>query len=174
MDDEYDERPRRGRAPDADERDSDRRPPRGSSNRTVWLVLGAAGCGLLLVCSGPIAVVIWMVKSFATDIPVAQGAADQFLNCLQGGRIDDAYALTSTQFRAKQSPEQFAGFVTQFETFTRHTSRTQTGTRMLLPHDRGKHVYIQMTLNAPNNAMTCSLVLIKEAGVWKVEKLTVP
>ncbi len=173
MDSENDERPRSHRD-DADEREYDRAPPRRSSNRPVWLILGAVGCGLLLMCSGLIAVfVIWGTRSFTTDIPAAQGVADQFLDRLQGGKIDDAYALTSTQFRAEQSREQFATFVKKFETLTRHTSRTQNGFR-LFQDGSGKRVFIQMTLNAPNNAMTCTLVLIEEAGGWKVEKITVP
>ena len=170
MDSENDERPRGGR----DDRDDEGEPPARSSTRPVWLILGAVGCGIVLLCSGLIAVfVVWGARSFTTDIPAAQGVADQFLDRLQSGKIDDAYALTGTQFRAGQSREQFEAFVKKFETFTRHTSRTKNGVR-LFQDGSGKRVFIQMTLNAPNNAMTCTLVLIEEAGGWKVDKITVP
>lgn len=168
---------RRGRgwgAPDERDRDYDRGPSRRSSNRSLWIVLGTVGCGLLLMCSGAIAVaVFWGVRSFTTDAPAAQAVADEFLDRLRENKLDDAYALTSRQFRAEQSREQFADFVRQFETLTRHTSRTRNGFR-LFQDGRGKRVFIQTTLNAPNNAMTCTLVMIEEAGAWKVEKVTVP
>ena len=175
MDNESDERPRRNRDRDRDpDREYDRGPSRGSSNRTTWIILGAAGCGLVLVCSGALALlVVWGFKSFTTDFPAAQAAADQFLDKLQADKVNDAYALTSTKFHAEQSREQFEGFVKRFETLTRHTSRTQNGFRLFQGPD-GKRASIQMTLNAPNNAMTCTLVLTEEAGTWKVEMITVP
>jgi|GEM_PF-6731697 len=155
-------------------RDSDREPPRSSSNRSVWLILLAGGCGMFLLCGGGIvAFVIWGVSSFTKDFPAAQAVADQFLERLREGKIDDAYALTSPEFRAQMSQEQFGEFMKKHETFTRQTSRTQNGFRVI--HDGGgKRVFIQMTLRSPNNAMTCTLVLIEEGGSWKVQKLTVP
>lgn len=154
-------------------RDSDREPPSTSSNRIVWLIL-AGGCGMFLLCGGGIvALVIWGVSSFTKDLPATQAVADQFLDRLQEGKIGDAYALTSTQFRAEMSLEQFREFVKKHETFTRHTSRTQNGFR-IFQDGSGKRAFIQMTLHAPNNAMTCTLVLIEEGGSWKVQKVTVP
>jgi hypothetical protein len=174
MDDEYD-RPRRERN-GADERDhgTDHPPRRGSSGRSTWLVLGAAGCVLVLVCSGALAALVyWGFRSFTTDIPAAQEVADRFLDHVRAGKLDDAYALTSSDFRAEYDRERFAEFIKKFDTFGRHTSRTQQGFRLF--HDgNGKHVFIQTTLNAPNNAMTCTLVLIEKEGVWKVDKITVP
>jgi hypothetical protein len=37
-----------------------------------------------------------------------------------------------------------------------------------------KQARIQMTLNAPNNATTCTLILVQEGGEWKVKEITVP
>ena len=172
MEREYD-RDRRDRD-EPDDRDRDREPPRGSSNRSVWLILGAVGCGLFLVCSGlVVAAIMWGARSFTTDMPAAQAVGDQFLDHLRENKLDAAYALTSTRFRADHSREEFAEYIKKFETFSRHTSRTRNGFR--LHHDTsGKRVYLQFTLNAPNNAMTCTLVLIEEADGWKVEKITVP
>jgi hypothetical protein len=168
-----DDRPRRGRNWD-DERNSDSGPRRSSSNRNTILVLCAAGCGLVLLCSGLIAAaLIWGLRSVATDVPAAQTVADQFLDQLQQGQLDGAYALTSTKFRAEYDRKQFEEFIKKYESFTHHTSRTEQGFR-LFQDGNGKHVFFQKTLNTPNNAMTCTLVMIEEAGNWKVEKITVP
>jgi hypothetical protein len=126
------------------------------------------------VCGGGLAALVgWGIRGFVKDLPAATAVSDQFFDALQQGRIDDAYALTSAKFRAEQNREEFAQFLKKFETLTRHTSRTQNGFRIF--HDgSGKRAFIQTTLHAPNNALTCTLVLIEEAGTWKVEQLTVP
>ncbi len=38
----------------------------------------------------------------------------------------------------------------------------------------GKQARIQMTLQAPNNATTCTLILVDEGGAWKVNQISVP
>jgi hypothetical protein len=165
---------------DPDEADREDRPHRyrrrvgGGSNRTLWLVFGGAGCVAVLGCGGVIALVVfWVIPVVTTDFPAANAAAEQFLDLLQQNRVDDAYAATSPGFQSRQSREEFARYVKRFETFTRHTSRTTTGVRVVQNNGR-KEAFIQMTLQAPNNAMTCTLELVEADGVWEVDKITIP
>ncbi len=172
MEDEYEERTRDDGRPLRVRRDD--RGGRPSSNKSLWIILGAVGCVSLLGCLGLVALAgYWGFKAFTNDIPAAQTAADQFLSVLKEGKIEDAYASMSADYRAKHSPEQFAAFLKKIETFTRHTSRTRNGVRMH-QDGSGKRVYIQMTLKAPNNATTCTLVMVEQDGTWKVDGITVP
>ncbi|MDB5311520.1 MAG: hypothetical protein JWO38_5722 [Gemmataceae bacterium] len=164
------------RDPDYDDRENSPRArrPGNRSNRSLWLVLGGIGCVVVLGCGGLIAAgLIWGLQAFTTDLPAATAAAEEFLDLLQQNRIDDAYAATSAGFQARQDREQFAAFVKRFETFTKFTSRSLTGARFFQNNNK-KQVIVKMTLHAPNNAMTCTLELVQEDGVWKVDKITVP
>lgn len=162
----------------SDNDEYDRREPRErparASNRSLWLALGAVGCVTVLGCAGGIgAFAYWGFRAFTADLPPAQATADRFLDLLKDEKIDAAYDLTSPGFRAGQSPAEFAAYVKRFETLTRHTTRTQNGVRLF--HDAsGKRVFVQTTLSAPNNALTCTLVLVEVDGTWRVDKITVP
>ncbi|MBX9624605.1 MAG: hypothetical protein K2X82_12425 [Gemmataceae bacterium] len=183
-DDRYDDRPRdRGRDPDdRDDRDWDgrdrprrRRPrPRAGSNRPVWIALGAVGCLVLAGCAGLIGLFgFWGFKAVTADLPAATAAADGFLDRLKQGKVDEAYQATTARFRAGQTPDQFAAFVARHETLTRHTTRT-TNHFGLFQGPGGKQARLQTTLQAPNNATTCTVVLAEEDGAWKVDQFTVP
>jgi hypothetical protein len=159
-----------------DERSGDHhhRTARPRSSWTLWIVLGAVGCVTVIGCLGLLAMAGYFgYRAFATDMPAARDVADQFLDLLQENKIDEAYHLTSPGFRRRQDAAQFARFIQDFESFTRHTSRTQNGIR-LFQDGSGKRVFIQMTLNAPKNAMTCTVVLIEDGGDWLVDQITMP
>ncbi|MBO0699376.1 MAG: hypothetical protein J2P46_13350 [Zavarzinella sp.] len=108
-----------------------------------------------------------------TDVPAANNAASQFLDLLQQGRLDEAYAATSTGFRARESPEQFKAFLKQYQALTGGTSRTGNGVRVF-QNPSGKQAFVQVTVHAPSNATTCTLVLVEEGGGWRVDRITVP
>ena len=147
---------------------------RPSSNKTLWIILGSVGCISLLGCVGLVGLVGYFgFRAFTNDIPVAQAAADQFLDLLKEGKLDDAYAMTSPEFRSKQDKEQFEAFVKGIETFAQQTSRTTNGARMHQDAS-GKRVQIQVTLKTLNNATTCTLVMVERDGTWKVDRFTVP
>lgn len=160
--DDFDDRPRRRRAR-----------PTSSGGRT-WLILVGVGCVVVFGCGGLIAAgVVWGFRAFGTDLPAASAAASAFLDHLQRGQPDNAYAAASDGFRSRQTAEQFRAFVGRFETLTTHTSRNTNGFR-LFANPGGKQAFIQVTLHAPNNAMTCTLMLVDEGGTWRVDSITVP
>lgn len=76
-------------------------------------------------------------------------------------------------YRAKNTPEQFASFIKQHETLSKHTTRTMNGFN-IYSGTNGKQARIQMTLQAPNNATTCTLILVDEGGAWKVNQISIP
>jgi hypothetical protein len=146
---------------------------RGSGNKVILIVLAiVGGIGLVMVaaCAG---CGIWAFKSFTKDIPPAQASADAFLDDLKAGRIDAAYASTSNGFRAAQTLDQFRDFVKRLDTLKSQTSRSTVSSR-LFQGTGGKQVTLIMTLHAPNNAMSCTLIMVEENGQWKVERLSVP
>jgi len=159
---------------DDDARARDRRSRRQkSSSGPLLLILGGIGCVILLGCGGLIALAIWGFSTLATQLPQATDAANEFLSQLQQNQVDGAYALTSTDFQRRNTLEQFADFVKKFEMFGKHTSRELNGANFF-QNASGKQVIIKMTLQAPNNAMTCTLEFVEEQGVWKVNNFTVP
>lgn len=148
----------------------DRPEPRPS--KSLWMLFGGVGCIVVLGCGGLIvAGVLWASKTFTTDLPAATAAANEFLDLLQQNRIDDAYAKTGSEFKAHQPREQFHGFVKQFDSFAKSTSR-EINSAWIVQGGK-KQAFVQMTLKSPNKSMTCTLQLVHENGVWKVEALNV-
>jgi len=144
-----------------------------SSTHPLLLIFGGIGCLVVLVCGGLIALAIWGVSSFATKLAPANGAAEQFLSELQQNQIERAYSLTSKEFQNRMTKDQFSDFVKQFEMFGKHTSRQISGTHVFT-NQNGTTATIKMTLRSPNNAMTCTLILVEEVGNWKVDAIKVP
>jgi len=147
--------------------------PAGSGKKplfTILAILGGLGVLMIVVCGG---CSIWLFKSIATDIPPAQAAADAFFDDLKADRVDAAYAATSSAFKSTESPEKFREFVKRFDTLKTQTSRSFTNS-MVHHGTGGKQVNLKMTLHSPNNAMSCTLIMVDENGQWKVQRLNVP
>ena len=150
-----------------------RQPRSTGSNRTLWLILGGTGCSIVLVCGGIVALAVWGVSAFTKDFPAVEGVANEFFDAVKAGNLEVAFNKTSAGYRAKNTPEQFASFIEQHETFSKHTTRTMNGFN-IYSGTNGKQARIQMTLQAPNNATTCTLILVDEGGAWKVNQISVP
>lgn len=145
----------------------------GGSSRTLWYVLGGAGCFCVLICGGVIAFAVWGFKAFTRDLPDIQAASDRYLDAIKSGKLDDAYSMTSAGYRNRTTTDQFAAFVKQFGALSRHQSRSMNGFRVF-NGTAGKQATLQMTLHEPGNAMNCTLLLVDENGAWKVDRFTVP
>lgn len=158
--DDRDDRPRRGR-----------RPPR-SDNSCLFIGLGI-GCVVVLGCGGLFAVGLYWGMNAFKQLPEAIDAADRFLAQLQHNQVTEAYELTSREYRARNTPEQFEEFIKEYKIFTHHASR-QTGGANIFQNNAKTQAIIHMTLKSPDNALTCTLTLVQEDGEWKVDKLTVP
>jgi hypothetical protein len=146
---------------------------RGSGNKVILIVLavvGGVGLVVVLACAG---CGIWAFKSITKDIPPAQASADAFLDDLKAGRTDAAYGSASSSFKTTQTLEQFREFVNRFDTLKTQITRSTESSR-LFQGTGGKKVTLKMTLQSPNNAMSCTLIMVEENGQWKVERLSVP
>lgn len=172
-DDERTDEDRDALADRAEERPRRREPRPNKSSRTLWYVLGGAGCLLVLICGGGVALIVWGVNAFTKDLPAVQSTVDSFFDALKADKLDDAYATCSTGYQRQTSREQFAAFVKQYGAFQRHQTRSMNGFN-IFSGTAGKQARIQQTLHEPNNAMTCTLILVVENGTWKVDKVTVP
>jgi hypothetical protein len=150
-----------------------RRPRPNRSNRNLWVILGGIGCLVLLVCGGLVAMVFWGVSAFTKDLPEVERASTEFFDAIKAGNLEIAYGKTTAAYQAQNPPDQFAAFIRRFETLSKHTTRTMNGLN-IFTGTGGKQARIQMTLNAPNNATTCTLILVDEAGVWKINQISVP
>jgi hypothetical protein len=161
---------------EADRRDRrryDPDPPQRSSNKPLFLILGGIGCVILVCCGGLTGIGIWGFNAFKTQLEPAIGTSNQFLDLLQQKQVDQAYALTSSGYRARTTEAQFAEFLKKFEMFGQATSHSMTSANVF-KNQSGSRVVVKMTLNSPNNAMSCTLTLVKEQENWKVDGLAVP
>lgn len=147
--------------------------PHGASNRPLFIILAITGGILLLCCGGLFGVGAYLIGSLSKELPQATSTADEFLDLLQEKKLDKAYRMTSADYRAKNTLEQFTDYVNKYEMFEKHTSRTTNGVN-ILQNGVKKEMFVKMTLQSPNNAMNCTLELIEESDGWKVEKFTVP
>lgn len=164
---------------DADEFESDR-PSRSRRSRpdrpkgTIPWVLGAIICLSVVVCGGLTCFGgAWMLKTFVRQLPQVTSTTDLFLDRLQHGQLEAAYELTSRSYHQQNSRQQFEDFVKHFEMFTAHKTRTVNRT-FIRTNQSGTEATVGMTLQTPNNAMTCTLILVQEADEWRVDRITVP
>jgi hypothetical protein len=146
----------------------------GGSGRKVLviilIVLGAGGFVLMLGCAGCIYLGYTAYKS---SVPAAQASADAFLDELKADHVDAAYDSTSSTFRSAQTKQQFRDFVSRVKTLKTQTSRS-IDSSSLFEGTGGKKVTLKITLHSPDNATSCTIVLVEEQGQWKVEKISVP
>jgi hypothetical protein len=147
--------------------------PRKSGNKTliiVLIVVASGGFLMLLACGG---CGYWIYHSYQQDVPPAEASANAFLDDLQAGRVDAAYASTSTGFKSAVTLAQFREFLKQYQTFGAQTSRSVDG-KTINNNTSGKQVVFKFTLHSPGNAMNCTVILVEEGGQWKVHHLNVP
>ena len=106
-------------------------------------------------------------------MPAVQASADAFLDDIVAGRIDAAYARTSTNFRATHNADQFQGLVDQYPALRAHTSRSYAF--LNVSQQLGGPVgTVRMTILSSNSSLSFTLVFVQDEDEWKVDRLTVP
>ncbi len=147
---------------------------RAGSVRALWIAL-IAGCAVfaLVVVSACAGLLVWGIKSTASNVSDTQVCANSFLDEIQQNRIDSAYAQTSTGFKRNHTPEQFTNLVTEYPALSSHTSRTLGGVSVFA-QPGGSVATVQMTVVSSNNSLSFTLSLVQENGQWKVDSISVP
>jgi hypothetical protein len=171
---------------DYDTRDFDRGQS-GSSNKTLWIVLGIVG-GILLVCGGGITAVGFGVyylaksarekfevaqKQFQEDneVTLAQSAANDFLQDIRIGFVDAAYNKTSEGFKRRKNVFQFKQFVDLNPVLKGQALPQITIQRQAHATTATAKVTLQNNFGQQVNA---TIQLVKDGGFWKVDDLTIP
>jgi len=131
------------------------------------LLVGGLMAGLLaVVCLGGCGLLFSWFFSTTND---AARAADQFLMLLGEGKVTDAYNSTATGLRAQESQEAFADSVRQIGLADYASSSWQS---------REFHndvVTLKGSITTkPGGTVPLTVVLIKEAGSWRVLSVTAP
>jgi hypothetical protein len=154
---------------------------RDNSTKVVLIVVGSV-VGvlfvLLLVCGGVVFYFMNRVgQAFGPqlqaqgELMMADGAAQQFLNELGGGLIDQAYGSTTAGFRDKQTLPQFKKFVernpllTKFITAEHDPVNNAPGARQLT---------LKYTLTGDGGPLGVTVQVVKEGEDWKVDSVSVP
>ena len=152
----------------------DYEPEKGrSTNKTLVIVLSIVGGLILLLGLGCGGLLFWGLRTVGKELPVVRAEADAFLDDLNAGRLDDAYARTAQGFRDAQTFDQFKEFVTRFSVLTTHTSRSITG--LHLHHQPGQTTpTVRVTVLGGSNSLSFTLIFVPESEAWKMQRLNIP
>jgi hypothetical protein len=115
----------------------------------------------------------WGIKTATKELEASQAAADSFLDQLKTGQLQQAYQSTSTDFKSKQTFEQFSEFVKKNPNLTAHTTRTM-GAFNYSAVNNVKTATLPYTLNGPTGSTTCTLTVTDSGSGWQVSNLTAP
>ncbi|HVR70174.1 MAG TPA: DUF4864 domain-containing protein, partial [Vicinamibacteria bacterium] len=139
-------------------------PPRKGRSPFFWIAAGCGGCLLMvLLFVGVIAGGAWYMTSGAADAAKAQ------LADLRAGRLDEAYARFSEDYRAKVSRDDFAAFV------DRHPALKDPADATFLSRNvTNNRAQISGTLEAGSGAReSVAYRLANQGGQWVIEDLEV-
>jgi hypothetical protein len=147
--------------------------PRPKPKSKIWLiVLLAIGIPLLLgvVCCGGLG--YWGFTQFK-DLPAVALSAQNFLSELSGNRVDQAYESTSKQFKSTMTLEQFRAFIAKNPAFS-GSNNTQFSGMNMQQVPGVKRAVVNATVSNGVQSVACTIVLVLEDDVWRVDSLTVP
>jgi hypothetical protein len=141
--------------------------------RRVWLiVLLAVGIPVLcgLVCCGGLGYLGW---GAVKGVLAATENAKTFLSDLSAKRVDEAYKSTSSGFKKSSTLDDFRTFVAKYPAFTGSSNPAFSGWQ-LLQGPGPKKTVVRATVVSGANSVTCTITLVMEDDVWKVDGFTVP
>jgi hypothetical protein len=175
--------------------------PEPKPKRRTWLiVLLAVGIPLLCVvlCCGGLGIFGWnMGKDLFKDLYAAVPSAQAFLEGLAAKgndgnqpnaqpaeakgapndpvakRVEAIYQTTSSGFKAAVSLQQFRDLVAKYPVLTDGGTISFSGMR-IVEQPGGKRAVINVSVANANNSIACTVTLVKENEVWKVDGFTVP
>jgi hypothetical protein len=150
-------------------------PPR-SGTRTLLIVLLILLVVLVLAvvaCGGLAYLGIRAFGGLIGDFGSLVTAADSFLTNLQGNQLQAAYDQTSSGLQARMSRQEFEALVKKYPLLTTATSHT-IGSFNINSTQGVSRGTIQVTVLGPTGSLGCTLVLVRENDVWKVDSLSVP
>lgn len=115
-------------------------------------------------------ILIWWLSQPTTypSPETGQKVADDFLSAIRSAQAESAWQSTTTEFKSAQGRESFLAFVKKHDFLS-----------MPLEFDSAQVVDVQgqprseLVYRVPQTKTTVRLVLGREAGTWKVDRLTV-
>ena len=125
----------------------------------------------LLSCGGFVSWRILILKDFSSDVFEGQPEAVAFQNDIFAGRLERAYARTSTTYRTKVSYDEFCELLKQYPSL-KHPSNAEVvvSTTAQFPNDQR----LLVTLRTPGGSFVMCLALVKEAAGWKIGGFATP
>lgn len=122
---------------------------------------------VLLVLGG---VAFWMFSKPATypSQDTGQKVADQFLKALQSGDAAGAWQSTTAEFKSARGRESFLALVKKHDFLTKPLEFTSSQLVDVQDQQRFEFVY-----RVPENKTTVRLVIGREAGTWKMDRIAV-
>jgi hypothetical protein len=154
-------------------------PQKSDSTRIILIVVGAvAGLVLLavVVCGG----LAWLglrrfaeVRATAMQVAAqnaeARAAVELFLEALAAGEVEVAYTQTSRDFQTQQGLAGLRTILNKNPALGHHTSRVVT--QITLSGGRGS---MTLSVSGPKGTTSCSVVIVREDGAWKMHQFSVP
>jgi hypothetical protein len=155
-------------------------------NRSLTIIIAAAVVLVLLLiaaCGGVIFMGANLFSKFASQGMNAAAQMTEFFAELQGGKIDAAYARTSTGFRKRMSLEAFRQFVDSQPTLKKpgsvsnnqmnfNASAGKAPSGIPDPNAEGTRITMSGLVNSSDSSVSYSLEMIREGDSWKIDQIT--
>jgi hypothetical protein len=154
---------------------------RDNSTKVVLIVVGSVVgvLTLLLVACAGVAFVYFHKAGNAFfpqvqaegEMMLVDGAAQQFLNELGGGLIEQAYGSTTAGFRARQTLPQFKKFVERHPLLTKFNDAQHD--QVNIPPG-AQQLTLKYKLTGDGGPLGVTVQLVKQGDDWKVDAVSVP
>lgn len=115
-------------------------------------------------------VLFWVFSTPAThpSPDAGQKVTDAFLKAIQSGQSADAWESTTAEFKSAQGRESFLAFVKRNSFLTKPLEFTSSQLVDVQDQQRSEFVY-----RVPENKTTVRLVIGRESGIWKVDRIAI-
>lgn len=135
------------------------------SGRAALVVLAVM---LLLAAAGA----AWFVLSGPDRPSVDQGkaVADSFLALLREGKADEAWQSTSAEFKSFEGKENFRGRVAKSPSLKLPLAFVST--QSVAVGDQPRDEFLYQAKNEQNKMSTARVLIGRDNGEWKVDRLT--
>jgi hypothetical protein len=105
------------------------------------------------------------------EMMMADGAAQQFLNQLAGGLVEQAYGDTTAGFRDRQTLPQFKKFVDRHPLLTRFVDAQHAP---INNPPGAQQLTFKYTLTGDGGPLGVTVQVVKDGEEWKVDSVSVP
>src|SRR5262245_7471665 len=151
----------------------------GSATKIVLIIVGVVG-GVLVLCVLGCIGIFYLGMRTVKDLgekamerieleQAARVVAEAFLMDLCDGKVDAAYTQTTAAFKTRLTLQELKDLVEKNPTF-----KKRSNSWVFAQNPTPDLVVFQGTINSPQGSVNCTIHVVKEGNVWKVDRFSIP